>query len=231
MRTIKYSIVIPTYNHCEDLLKPCIESIFRNTDIENIEIIVVANGCVDNTKEYVEGLLNTTLLWFDDAIGYTKATNAGIKVAKGEYVLLLNNDTVILDYCAKNQWLNRLTEPFINNQNMAITGPVRYNEPAINKDFLIFFCVLIKRTIFDKVGLLDEIFSPGYGEDIDFCMRVKNAGFEWNCVVDTQQKQGMHTGNFPLYHAGTATFKNENNYHSVVMRNKQILRDRYYNVQ
>ena len=49
-----YSIVIPTYNYCNDLLKPCLESIIKYTDLLDLEVLVVANGCTDNTKEYVE---------------------------------------------------------------------------------------------------------------------------------------------------------------------------------
>ena len=53
LEKIKYSIVIPTYNHLEDLLKPCIESIYKNTDMSQVELIVSANGCTDGTQEYV----------------------------------------------------------------------------------------------------------------------------------------------------------------------------------
>jgi GT2 family glycosyltransferase len=224
---MKYSIVIPTYNHCDDLLKPCIESIIRNTDMQEVEIIVVANGCTDCTRDYVLTLNNTKLIWFDEPIGYTRATNEGIKAATGDYVLLLNNDVQILDYWPKNQWLAKLTQPFLMNKKLAISGPVKYHEPAINKDFLIFFCVLINRSVFEKTGLLDEIFSPGYGEDIDFCMRVQHNEMEWECIINTQQENGIHVGNFPLYHKGTATFSEMGTYGEVVKRNKIILQERY----
>jgi glycosyltransferase involved in cell wall biosynthesis len=48
----KYSIVIPTYNHLEDCLKPCIESIIQHTDLQDVEIIIVANGCTDDTLKH-----------------------------------------------------------------------------------------------------------------------------------------------------------------------------------
>jgi len=53
---MKYSIIIPTYNHCDDFLKPCIKSILKNTDLDLIQIIVSANGCTDNTREYLDEL-------------------------------------------------------------------------------------------------------------------------------------------------------------------------------
>ena len=80
----RYSVIIPTYNHCDDLLKPCLESIAQFTDLSTVEVIVVANGCVDHTREYVESLGEPfKLIWMDEAAGYTKATNVGIKAATG----------------------------------------------------------------------------------------------------------------------------------------------------
>ena len=48
---MKYSIIIPTYNHLNDYLIPCINSIERYTDLDNYEIIVIANGCSDQTED------------------------------------------------------------------------------------------------------------------------------------------------------------------------------------
>ena len=96
----KYSVVIPTYNHLDDFLKPCIQSIIKYTDLNTTEIIVVANGCVDETVNYVKELSNTypsiKIIEEKEGLGYTKATNIGIKASTGEYIILLNNDTVLL---------------------------------------------------------------------------------------------------------------------------------------
>lgn len=225
---MKYSIVIPTYNHCDDLLKPCIESLQRTTDLSDIEIIVVANGCTDNTREYVESLTgNIKLLWYPEALGYTLATNAGIRESQGEYVLLLNNDVEILN-CERNSWLQRLTEPFNNNPKMALTGTLKLHDHDIKHDFIVFCCALIKREVFDKIGLPDVIFSPGYGEDIDFSMRVLAAGMEWACVDETQPINGMHVGTFPIWHKGNKTFGEIPSYATqTVQKNRKILIDRY----
>ena len=53
---MKYSIVVPTYNHCDDLLKPCIDAILKYTNMSQVELIVSANGCVDNTLEFLSNL-------------------------------------------------------------------------------------------------------------------------------------------------------------------------------
>ena len=57
---MRYSIVIPTYNHCEDLLKPCLESIFKYTDMTDVELVISANGCTDNTDAGIS-IVRTTI--------------------------------------------------------------------------------------------------------------------------------------------------------------------------
>jgi FkbM family methyltransferase len=225
---MKYSIVIPTYNHCDDLLKPCIQSLQKYTDLSDIEIIVVANGCTDNTREYVESLgPGVKLIWYDNALGYTLATNAGIKAASGEYVMLLNNDVEILP-CEPNSWLNTLTKPFLDDPLMALTGTLKLHDPDINREFIVFCCALIKHDVFYRIGLPDEIFSPGYGEDIDFSQRVLAHGLKWQCVDETRPGNGMHIGSFPIWHKGNKTFSEIPSYAThTVQKNRQILIDRY----
>jgi len=114
---MKYSVVIPTYNHCDDFLKPCIESIVEYTDLNDVEIIVSANGCTDNTKVYLDELKtiipNLKTVWSDAPLGYPKATNLGIQASSGEKIVLLNNDTKFLNQ-EKNTWLNLLAAGFEN---------------------------------------------------------------------------------------------------------------------
>jgi FkbM family methyltransferase len=225
----KYSIVIPTYNHCDDLLRPCLESIERYSDMSQVEVIVVANGCVDNTKEYVESLNpeNFKLIWVDEAIGYTKATNLGIKAATGEYVVLLNNDTEILP-SEKNAWLNILEEPFNTKKKVGLTGPLQLFDDYAGSPVLIFFCVMIKRTLFEEIGYLDEIFTPGGGEDIDFTVRANLAGYEAIQVTQTTYNGVTNVGNFPIWHKDNKTFGEIPEYtNHIVKRNGHINAKRY----
>ena len=223
----KYSIVIPTYNHCDDLLKPCIDSIKEFTDLSNVEIIVVANGCVDNTRQYLENSdIPIKVVWFDEGIGYTRATNEGIKVSTGEYIILLNNDTQFLGQ-HRNDWINRLQGPFADTE-VGVTGVLELHDHSADADFLVFFCVMIHRRVFTKIGGLDEIFSPGYGEDIDFCIRAKRAGFK--CVgVDPIVHEGDRSyTTFPIWHKNNQTFGEIPEYGSeIVVRNSNVLKQRY----
>lgn len=227
---MKYSIVIPTYNHCDDLLKPCIESIKKYSDLETLEVIVVANGCTDNTKEYVESLGPwAKLIWSDEALGYTKATNLGIKQAVGDYVILLNNDAELLTQ-TQNKWLDQLVAPF-SDETVGLTGPLRLYDDYAAHDALIFFCVMIKRTLFDEIGILDEIFSPGGGEDIDFSIRANNAGYKAICVCDVEYSDTAETnvGDFPIWHKNNKTFGEIPEYASHIIKRNGLINCKKYN--
>lgn len=224
---MKYSIVIPTYNHCDDLLKPCIQSIKKYSTLVNTEVVVVANGCTDGTREYVEGLgPNFKLVWHDSALGYTKAANLGIQNSTGDFVILLNNDTEILP-SNPDSWLETLHQPFKDNPKMALTGSLKLFDHDIQREFIVFCCAMIRRSVFKHIGLLDEIFNPGYGEDIDFAMRVERAGFQWKCIDETKFFNGTNVGLFPIWHKNNKTFGEMPEYGSIVGRNRQILIDRY----
>lgn len=145
----KVSIIIPTCKSTN--LIPCLESIKKYTDLSDKEIIICANG-YDGERGDFEGF---NLIWHDERIGYTKAINEGIKQAKGEYIVLLNDDTVFLpqeiDTC-----INVLLEPF-KDEKIGITGPMKTYCPHSQRDFLIFFCVAIPRKILEEFVIYDEI--------------------------------------------------------------------------
>lgn len=225
---MKYSIVIPTYNHCSDLLIPCVESLKRYTDFFTAELVIVANGCTDGTLDYFNSLdiPHKKLVWRDEAIGYTKAANLGIKASSGDYIVLLNNDTEILT-SGTNYWLERLWLPFRDDPQMMLTGTLKLTDGDIRRDFIVFCCAMLRRTVFDKLGLLDEVFNPGYGEDIDYAMRIEAAGLKWQCVDETVFRDGTNVGTFPIWHKNNKTFGEIKEYGDIVARNKTILIERY----
>ena len=238
---MKYSIVIPTYNHCDDLLKPCLEAIFKYTTMSEIELIVSANGCVDNTKWYLDSLKhqfdslgfsdNLKVIWSDTPTGYSKATNAGIRVATTDKIILLNNDAFLLGQ-EKDTWLRMLDEPFERNSNCGISAPlVSFSDPA-GHDFAIFFCVMIDRKVFNKIGLLNEIYGKGGGEDTEFCIEAVRTGFDLeSCDIQTWSEEIMlHTGLFPIYHRGEATVHDKSlvpDWDDVFLQNSLTLAKKY----
>jgi len=234
---IKYSIIVPVYKHLKDCTKPCLQSIINTTDLSNVEIIVVANGCGDDgTKEFIKSLNGPfKLIWFEEPLGYTRATNEGIKVAAGEYIVLLNNDAFLLEWQPQNLWLNCLEAPFLRDPKIAITGPRKlYSGPpfcneGVNMFFIVFFCAMIRRETFQQFGLLDEIFSPGSGEDIDFSIKVQLAGYKTEEVpIDfTNPYAWQYRTTFPIYHKAEATVFDLPNWGEIYQRNQNILMERY----
>jgi len=225
------SIIIPTYNHLEDYLKPCIESIKTYTDLHDIEVIVVANGCTDGTEEYLKTLLAPfNYIISEEPLGFTAAVNDGIAVAKGDYIVLLNNDTILL-HQEKHAWINALLEPFRKDEKVGITGPVKFNWDCggVKRRAMAFWCVMIHKKLFQELGLLDEIFSPGMGEDGDFSIKTELAGYKLIQVpIDKSEEfgKGIPDQSFPIYHKGSGTF-GEKDYSEITKRNAQILVDRY----
>ncbi len=229
----RVSIVIPTYNHL-DLLKACIESIRKYTDLSkgDVEVIVVANGCTDGTEQYLLGLPTPVFmpLVYAEPLGFTKAANAGIRAATGEFVVLLNNDTQ-LNPQPQNQWLDLLLAPFLGSHRVGLSGPVKFhwNCGGTRRRAIAFWCVMIRKAVFDKIGLLDEIFSPGTGEDSDFSIKAQAAGFALVRVPQDGEEEfgkGITMQNFPIAHVGSGTFR-DLDYSDVIKRNEKILEERY----
>lgn len=220
-------------NHLDDCLRPCIESIIRYTDLSTTEVIIVANGCVDGTKDYLATLPTDYFktIWLDAPSGYTHSTNEGIKVAQGEYIILLNNDTVLLEQ-PTNGWIDMLEEPFKKDPKVAITGPMKNFCPHSERNFMIFFCVMIPRVMFNEFGLLDEIFNPGFGEDTDFSIKVQEASYKivqvpYDDPLTADMNQERMIGFFPVYHHGEATLGKLPGGDELLNRNRKILEDRW----
>ena len=213
---MKYSVVIPTYNHCEDLLKPCVESLLKYSRISDVELIISANGCKDTTFEYLGSLRekfnylglkdNLKIVWSAEALGFSRATNAGIEIATTDLIVLLNNDTLLLEQ-PKNVWLMLLEQPFLDHPNCGITCIIKGPSAPAGRDFAVFFCVMVHKKVFNKIGLLNTDYGVGGGEDTEFCIEAENAGFEVRqCIEKTwSEEANLFVGNFPIYHKGEGT--------------------------
>jgi tetratricopeptide (TPR) repeat protein/glycosyltransferase involved in cell wall biosynthesis len=133
--------------------------------------------------------------------GFPAAANQGIRAAAGRQILLLNNDTVVT-----TGWLRRLLRALSSAPDVGLAGPcsncvsgaqqvaASYEDLAgldgfawewgkahdgalADTDRLIGFCLLIRREVVDRIGLLDEQFGVGCFEDDDYCLRALRAGF------------------------------------------------------
>ncbi|MFH1414641.1 MAG: glycosyltransferase family 2 protein [Elusimicrobiota bacterium] len=203
----KTAIIIPCFNRLE-FTKKCINSIFRYTR-SPFELIVVDNGSSDGTNEWLkENGPGLKLISKSSNEGAPKAFNAGIKSANSDYVVLLNNDTIVTD-----GWLERLISLAESSEDIALVGPCSnqagelpadinsVDEIKIQRDAAVLylsrkkesievpgitsFCMLVKSCIFPKVGYFDENYGYGTNDDHDFCIRVRDAGYRIVCAMDT----------------------------------------------
>jgi len=232
----KYSIIIPSYTNC-DGMKKCIDSIIKFTNLENIEVIVVLNGAPQESLDYLKNKKKEYPTVFDfkclkKSIGYPAAINHGVSISSGEFLILLNDDCILLDQ-EKNKWIKHLELPFFLEDNVAVTGPVLNHCFFSGKDFLIFFCVMISRESFDKFGPLNEEFGLGGGEDCEFCIKAQNGNYKTvevpykNEKLFVNQDKGFFVGGFPIYHKGGETVKKIKEYKESFDKNSQLLKNKY----
>ena len=94
---MELSIIIINYQSSK-LILDCLQTVYEQTHKVSFEVIVVDNNSQDNSRRLIQEQY-PTVQWVQMTYnaGFSRANNAGIKVAKGAYVLLLNSDTLILD--------------------------------------------------------------------------------------------------------------------------------------
>ena len=91
------SIIVVSYN-TRDMTLACLDSIAKETALENVEVIVVDNASDDGSAAAIaRHSLDVELITLDNNIGFARANNLGSKYANGKHILLLNPDTVVLN--------------------------------------------------------------------------------------------------------------------------------------
>ena len=203
---MRASIIIPSYKHLDDLLRPCLESIIKYTNLDEVEVIVICNGDGDTrSKEYVESLgVPFKCIYVEEGIGFTRATNLGVKNSTAPIIILCNNDCLLLPQ-NKNDWINFLCNPL--KDNIGLTANLKIWDASVERMFGVFFMCATPRWLWDRIGGLDEAWSPGGGEDIEYNLQVENLGYKILQVPDENNRveNGINVNRFPNYHRGEAT--------------------------
>lgn len=237
---MKTSIIILTFNQLE-YTKKCIESIRKYTTEHQYEIIIVDNHSTDGTIEWLQSQKKIKVIYNEENLGFPKGCNQGITVAQGDNILLLNNDTIVT-----SGWLRNLIICLYSDERIGAVGPVTNNcsyYQAIHLNFkneqemhrvskiynqsnaelweerlkLVGYCFLVKRTVIDKVGMLDERFSPGNYEDDDLSFRIVLAGFKLMLCKDTF-----------IFHFGSVSFKsNQTSYNALLKVNRKKFKEKW----
>ena len=238
------SIIILTHNQLEHT-KLCLQSIKKYTP-QPYELILVDNGSTDGTLDYLRKYANdhsnVRVIANKENLGFAAGNNQGLALAGGDYLLLLNNDTVVTE-----GWLAHMLSVFERYSEVGIVGPVSnyvsgpqqvkeasYQSlkkmPHFAKQWsaahmgqtvefyrVVGFCLLAKREVIDRIGGLDEQFGSGNFEDDDFCLRAAVAGYKARIAQDAF-----------IHHTGSQTFKGAGiNYQQSLLRNWEIFKTKW----
>jgi len=186
-------IVIISFNQL-GYTKGCTESILKNTDYP-YRILIVDNGSNKETVDYLKRIKEQNIaevIFNKKNIGWVKAVNQGMYYSNSQYVCVMNNDTFVYPY-----WLPEMVAVAERDKSIGIVNPLwelskgfkgkidnYYNKVIrsqrgqfIDTDWARGFCFLVKRTVINKIGGLDEAFSPGYYDDWDYSVRAQESGF------------------------------------------------------
>ena len=181
----KFTISILAYQNVA-LSKRCIASVLANS--KDFELILTDNGCVDGTAEFFDSVRdenpdNVTVIHNKTNEGFIPPNRKAFTMARGDYLVLLNNDTVV-----PTGWLDTLHAAFLVDPNCALSGPAGsccqlrsdfHGEQGPRFEYLEGSCLMID---IEKVESLEpNLFPPeligAYGEDSYLSLRVRSAGF------------------------------------------------------
>lgn len=178
---MKLSIIIPHFpsgDKKNKMLKECVNSFIKPLKI-NYELIIIVN----------------------EGIGFAKAVNNGLEIANGDFLCILNNDTILeegsLMYLCDE---DAVVSPIVNGHKQEFWG----------------CCFCIPRKIYEKIGKLDEKFLIGYFEDDDYLMRLKQKNIKVRCNERVKIK-----------HLGGETITTVFNAKKIYDKNKKIFEEKW----
>lgn len=223
----RVSIIILTYNNIKHT-KACLYSILAFSNYSNLELVIVDNNSQDGSPEFLKGFKskhgNVKLILNKTNKGFSGGCNQGVEAATGDYLIFLNNDTIVTP-----DWVHGLTK-HLEDDSIGLVGPITnfmWNHQEVDifyrsiramlektsmftkegklkeVDDIAFFCVAARKDFIKKVGKLDERFGIGMFEDDDYCLRVKKAGKK---IAVAQSVFVHHFGQISLFSLGKGEY-------------------------
>lgn len=196
-KQVSVAVLIPTVPENKETYEKCLESL-RFTEIGNNLVMDIFR--LENDYE-----------------GFAKTVNKGIENCSDyDFIAILNDDIEVVP-----SWLTMMIECFkineLNGKNIGIVVDRNgYRNLVKGQEHVVFFCSLIKKEVFEKIGLLDERFFPAYVEDIDFSVRCKDGGYEF-AYLDT----------FLCKHKVQGTFGKNPDKEKIIAENWQRFKEKY----
>lgn len=216
------TVVVATYDN-RDLCESCLNGLARNTAWPSLRIVVVDNGSRDGTGAMLARVASrdarVKVITNEENRGFAGGTNQGLALSNSEYVVLLNDDTIVAP-----GWLARLIAHLEGNPRLGLVCPVtnqignaakiatRYvtleemEAFAIERafahpgeleptDVVALFCAAARRSVLESVGYLDERYEIGLFEDDDLARALRERGYGLAIARDSF-----------VHHVGQASF-------------------------
>ena len=204
------SIVIPSKN-CTNVLERCVTSIFEKSTYQNFEIVIVDNqsdslSTFDLYERLTADHTNVRVYHYDEPFNFSAEVNLGVEHARGDYVILLNNDTEVIT----PDWIERMLGPCMRadmgavgvkllfpddtvqhagvgifdgipghlNHRLPREEPGYYDNARLSMDLSIVTaaCMMVKTSVYNEMGGFDTAFKANYN-DVDFCLKLRQAGY------------------------------------------------------
>lgn len=237
------SIIIPNYNG-KKYLEGCLDSVYNMEQLD-FEVIIIDNASQDDDFKWINKYNNIHFKQLDKNYGFSRAVNEGIHLAKGEYVLLLNNDTVIekdfvlelVNTIEKDKKIFAVSSKMIayHNRELIDDAGDEYNLLGWTKkrgdgksvrgfttEKRVFSAcagaALYRKSIFDEIGYFDEKFFA-YMEDVDIGYRANIYGYK-----------NVYCPEAKVYHIGSATSGSRHNAFKVKLAARNNLYVAYKNM-
>jgi GT2 family glycosyltransferase len=242
-------IIVLGYGNFHQTTEKCLNSILKERHRSDILITAIDNGSLDNSalelESYLKDYPEINLKILPQNLGFAGGMNHGVSLAEAEWVCLLGSDTVfspqafqILYQSLKDieqsvgivgpvsneagtsqklYFCNQLPDQIFNEFQKKCNVLLGIRTPLYRADF---FCVAIRKSLWDILGGLDLSYGRGYYEDFDFCMRAKKLHYQILMLEDMM-----------VYHAGSMSFKNDPTQKKLIKNNKKIFIKKFPNAE
>lgn len=190
-----FSIIIPTYNRLEKISKALASIDKIDFDVDDFEVIVVDDGSTDGTEKYISNLKNKikykiTYIYQKNS-GPSAARNKGIRIAKGNYVLIIDSDCMV-DKNILKQYIKYLPDDSLGgiggnilpegedilSSYLDYTGAWRPGNRNGEINYIVTANALFIKKVIEEVGFFDEDFRQPGGEDPEICERIIKKGYK-----------------------------------------------------
>jgi GT2 family glycosyltransferase len=237
-------LIVLNYRNFETTAARCLDSLWPQHDASRIRVTLLDNGSPDSSpaqiREYAKGHTQLEYECLTDNLGFAGGMNHAARKGQGEWLLLVNNDTIFPPGTLENlsralasagpdiAAIGPVTNAAGNEQDYYLEGTAEsvlataalFHQTPINRLLpvyrLDFFCVAIRRSVWNELGGLDTTYGLGYYEDFDFSVKMRHAGYRLMMCEDAF-----------VYHQGGSSFKQSASSRNLIRANRDLFTGRY----